>query len=82
MEKEYKPKGYARSKKNIKKQVCVISGNLTAAADCVNKRLVTLTLKYDGFELCVETKLVSESPEKSKIIHYLCVLGSIFQLIR
>ena len=46
-----KMKKVSKIEKEYKKQICVINGNQTAAADCVNKRLVTLRLKSDGFEL-------------------------------
>ena len=61
---EYKLKGYANSKANIANEsisrfesIYVIDENLTAAVNCVSKRLITLRLKTDGYRLCGKTKL-------------------------
>ena len=80
---EYKEKGFEKSKINIVDQgntkfvsIYVIDKNLIFASDCTNKRIVTLTIKDDGYGFFALSQLVTPYPQNTEKVKCICVSNS------
>ena len=72
---EYKEKGLEKSKINIVDQgnIYVIDKNLIFASVCTNKRIVTLTIKDDGYEFFALSQLLTPYPQNTEKVKYICI---------